>query len=105
MVHAHPEKKIEVKRYERHILIQNVRDQLSKPQNFIGDGSICKERMWQHISNHLKFVPINYEVISWQQAKFQVLWAYFSFSNFRKESSSFFELGFGYNMFFACFPY
>ena len=77
------EKKSSANNEDTSTISQNLSGSLSKPRNFIGDGSICKERMWQHISNHLKFLPVHYEVISWHHAKFQVFQPYFSFPNFR----------------------
>ena len=51
---------------------QNLSGSLSKPRNFIGDGSICEDSTWQQSPYHLKNLPLHYEVKSWYHAKFQL---------------------------------
>ena len=68
---------------------QNLSGSLSKPRNFIGDGSICERFKLQQFPNHLKFLPLHYEVKSWQHAKIELFLTYFSFSLFSETKSPF----------------
>ena len=69
-------------------LFQNLSGSLLKPRNFIEDGSICEHSTWQQFPNHLKFLPLHYEVKSWHHAKFELNLTYFSFSLFSETKKS-----------------
>ena len=83
-------------------LFQNLSGSLLKPRNFIGDGSICEHFTLQQSRNHLKFLPLHYEVKSWHHAKFELILTYFSFSLFSETKKSIFEVV-RHNL-FACRP-
>ena len=72
-------------------LFQNLSGSLLKPRNFIGDGSICEHFTLQQSRNHLKFLPLDYEVKSWHHAKFELILTYFSFSLFSEMKKSIFD--------------
>ena len=52
---------------------------LSKPWNFLGDGSIYEGRAWRHKPNLLKFLPGHGEAITWHHARHHVFLACISF--------------------------
>ena len=74
------EKKSSANNEDTSTISQNLSGSLSKPRNFIGDGSICEDSTWQQSPNHLKFLPLHYEVKSWHHAKFELFLTYFTFS-------------------------
>ena len=78
---------------------QNLSGSLSQPQNFIGDGSI--DSTWQQSPNHLKFLPLHYEVKSWHHTKFEIFLTYFTFSLFSETKKSIFEVV-SHNVFAYC---
>ena len=73
------EKKSSANNEDTSTISQNLSGSLSKPRNFIGDGSICEDSTWQQSPNHLKFLPLHYEVKSWHHAKFELFLTYFTF--------------------------
>ena len=86
------EKKSSANNEDTSTISQNLSGSLSKPRNFIGDGSICEDSTWQQSPNHLKFLPLHYEVKSWHHAKFELFLTYFTFSLFSKTKKSIFEV-------------
>ena len=43
---------------------QNLSSYCLRPQNFIGDGSICEQSTLQQSQNQISFLPLHYEVKS-----------------------------------------
>ena len=88
MVYVEHRKKSSANNEDMTTISQNLSCSLSKPRNFIGDGSICEDSTWQQSPNHLKFLPLHYEVKSWHHAKFQLFLSYFTFSKISKTKKS-----------------
>ena len=88
MVYVEHRKKSSANNEDTSSISQNLSGSLSKPRNFIGDGSICEDSTWQQSQNHLKFLPLHYEVKSWHHAKFELFLTYFSFSLFSETKKS-----------------
>ena len=102
MVYVEHRKKSSANNKDTSAISQNLSGFPSKPRNFIGDGSICEDSTWQRSPNHLKFLPLHYEVKSWHHAKFELFLTYFTFSLFSETKKSIYD-GVRHNL-FACRP-
>ena len=101
MVYVEHRKKSSANNEDTSTISQNLSGSLTKPRNFIGDGSICEHFTLQQSRNHLKFLQMHYEVKSWHNAKFELILTYFTFSKFSEMKKFIFE-GVPYNYFAYC---